>query len=358
MPPPPADRSRASAGPARAVARAGAGAAEPVTDDAIGSKSLDDLNRELAAEARVLRARLNEVDSAGQQVLQGNADVLKKYPTWQVTIEGHCDERGTAEYNLALGERRAVAARTYLVSLGIPADRIRTVSYGKEFPFDPGTRRSGVVEEPPRALRHHGEVARLYGDHDYATTYNPARRSWRSLCWRRPRRLGAANREHEQMMADIRMLQEQNQRLQLALAALNEALKAVNAKLDDQAAATRKGFADQKLLIDGVTRRPARAAREARRDQRPADLAVAGRGWPARLVHQHAGAPGCGARARRTPTGRRPSGDRRGYRHDQLPAPAGAAARSARRPRRLYETAYADYTAGQWSLAVRGSRPI
>jgi len=55
-----------------------------------------------------------------------------------ITIEGHCDERGTAEYNLALGERRAVAARTYLVSLGIAADRLRTVSYGKEFPFDPG----------------------------------------------------------------------------------------------------------------------------------------------------------------------------------------------------------------------------
>ncbi len=55
-----------------------------------------------------------------------------------MTIEGHCDERGTAEYNLALGERRAVAARAYLVSLGIAADRLRTVSYGKEFPFDPG----------------------------------------------------------------------------------------------------------------------------------------------------------------------------------------------------------------------------
>jgi peptidoglycan-associated lipoprotein len=55
-----------------------------------------------------------------------------------VTIEGHCDERGTAEYNLALGERRAVAVKTYLVSLGISPDRLRTVSYGKEFPFDPG----------------------------------------------------------------------------------------------------------------------------------------------------------------------------------------------------------------------------
>ena len=55
-----------------------------------------------------------------------------------MTIEGHCDERGTAEYNLALGERRAGTARTYLVSLGIAADRLRTVSYGREFPFDPG----------------------------------------------------------------------------------------------------------------------------------------------------------------------------------------------------------------------------
>jgi len=71
-------------------------------------------------------------------VLQANAAVMKKYPAWQVTIEGHCDERGTAEYNLALGERRALAARTYMVSLGIPADKVKVVSYGKEFPFDAG----------------------------------------------------------------------------------------------------------------------------------------------------------------------------------------------------------------------------
>ena len=59
-------------------------------------------------------------------------------PNITVTIEGHADERGTREYNLALGERRAVAARTYLVSLGIQPQRVSTVSYGKEFPFDPG----------------------------------------------------------------------------------------------------------------------------------------------------------------------------------------------------------------------------
>ena len=110
----------------------------PVTDDAIGSKSIDDINRESPLQPIFFGLDQSEVDQAGQQLLPRNADVLKKYDTWQITIEGHCDERGTAEYNLALGERRAVAARNYLVSLGVSADRIKTVSYGKEFPFDPG----------------------------------------------------------------------------------------------------------------------------------------------------------------------------------------------------------------------------
>ena len=85
----------------------------------------------------------SEVDDSSRPVLQANAAVLKKYPTWVITIEGHCDERGTAEYNLALGERRAVSARTYLISLGIDANRLRTVSYGSEFPFDPAHQESG-----------------------------------------------------------------------------------------------------------------------------------------------------------------------------------------------------------------------
>jgi peptidoglycan-associated lipoprotein len=62
------------------------------------------------------------------------AEWLKKYPQNSVTIEGHCDERGTREYNLALGERRAAAAKKYLVALGISANRIGTISYGKERP--------------------------------------------------------------------------------------------------------------------------------------------------------------------------------------------------------------------------------
>jgi len=67
--------------------------------------------------------------------LAETAQYLRNYPTERVTIEGHCDERGSTEYNLALGDRRANATKQYLVSLGISADRITTVSYGKEKPF-------------------------------------------------------------------------------------------------------------------------------------------------------------------------------------------------------------------------------
>jgi len=67
--------------------------------------------------------------------LSTTADFLKKYPRFKVTIEGHCDERGSTEYNLSLGDRRATAVKQFLVSLGISADRLSTVSYGKEKPF-------------------------------------------------------------------------------------------------------------------------------------------------------------------------------------------------------------------------------
>jgi peptidoglycan-associated lipoprotein len=75
------------------------------------------------------KADLREGDRA---VLSKNAEVLKKFDFLKVTVEGHCDERGTVEYNLALGERRSKAAYDYVVSLGVPADRLKTVSYGKE----------------------------------------------------------------------------------------------------------------------------------------------------------------------------------------------------------------------------------
>ena len=110
----------------------------PISEDPIASADLDTINKNSPFQPVFFALDSYEVDSAGQQVLNADAALLKKYPSWVITIEGHCDERGTAEYNLALGEKRALAAKTYLVSLGIPADRLRTVSYGKEFPFDPG----------------------------------------------------------------------------------------------------------------------------------------------------------------------------------------------------------------------------
>jgi len=75
----------------------------------------------------------------GRQTLNRQAEWLKKYGNYQITIEGHCDERGTREYNLALGERRANAARQYLIAQGIPAARLKTVSYGKERPDPVGS---------------------------------------------------------------------------------------------------------------------------------------------------------------------------------------------------------------------------
>ena len=72
------------------------------------------------------------------ETLKENSALLKRYPGMKFQIEGHCDERGTGEYNLALGERRANSAKKYLVSLGIEPGRISTISYGEERPFDQG----------------------------------------------------------------------------------------------------------------------------------------------------------------------------------------------------------------------------
>ncbi len=79
------------------------------------------------------------LSSAGRDALNKNAEyLLKKSVSVKIQIEGHCDERGSDEYNLALGEKRAKAALNYLVTLGVPADRLSFISYGKEKPADPG----------------------------------------------------------------------------------------------------------------------------------------------------------------------------------------------------------------------------
>jgi peptidoglycan-associated lipoprotein len=139
-PPPPTSPSTTTRPPAppEPVAEPTIVPPEPVRDDAISAGSLDDLNKNSPLKPVFYELDSSDLSSEAQQALNANAALLKRYPSWTVTIEGHCDERGTPEYNLALGERRAITARAYLVSLGIPADRMRIVSYGKEFPFDPG----------------------------------------------------------------------------------------------------------------------------------------------------------------------------------------------------------------------------
>jgi len=78
-----------------------------------------------------------DIRLADAEILKGNSALLKKFPNVKIQIEGHCDERGTNEYNLALGERRANSTKKYLTSLGVTADRVSTISYGEEKPMDP-----------------------------------------------------------------------------------------------------------------------------------------------------------------------------------------------------------------------------
>ena len=84
----------------------------------------------------------SELREDARQTLQTKAEALRQFPDIRIRIEGHCDERGTVEYNLALGERRADAARAYLVDLGIDPDRMTTISYGEERPAMDGNNES------------------------------------------------------------------------------------------------------------------------------------------------------------------------------------------------------------------------
>jgi peptidoglycan-associated lipoprotein len=81
----------------------------------------------------------SDVDSEAQAILTRQAAWLQKYPNVRVTVEGHCDERGTREYNLALGDRRANAAKNFLINAGVSAARISVISYGKERPLATGS---------------------------------------------------------------------------------------------------------------------------------------------------------------------------------------------------------------------------
>lgn len=81
----------------------------------------------------------SELNASSQNTLRTHATWLLDKPNAKVVVEGHCDERGTSEYNLALGERRARSVFDYLRSLGVPAERMSTISYGKELPLDPAS---------------------------------------------------------------------------------------------------------------------------------------------------------------------------------------------------------------------------
>ena len=106
------------------------------------SSSLDQLKAgqpPITAASSPLNDLLFEFDSYdlrgnARDILRGNADWLKSNPSARIEVEGHCDERGTSEYNLALGAKRSQTAKDYLVSLGVSPDRISTISYGEEIP--------------------------------------------------------------------------------------------------------------------------------------------------------------------------------------------------------------------------------
>jgi peptidoglycan-associated lipoprotein len=80
----------------------------------------------------------SDIRSDQRDKIRTDADIFRTWTEWAVTVEGHCDERGTNEYNLALGERRAAAAKQALIAEGVDAARLNTISYGEERPVDPG----------------------------------------------------------------------------------------------------------------------------------------------------------------------------------------------------------------------------
>lgn len=135
-PPKTAAAPRESAPPSSATAVAPPGAAQPpsLAPDVL-SEDLATLNRRGYLKDAFFDYDKADLREDARAALAGDALWLKKYQGAKIMIEGHCDERGTEEYNLALGDRRANAAREYLASLGVPGSRVLSVSYGKERPF-------------------------------------------------------------------------------------------------------------------------------------------------------------------------------------------------------------------------------
>jgi peptidoglycan-associated lipoprotein len=135
-PPPPAAPATPPAPPPPPAPPASPPASVALTDEQIfAQKSLEQLNAERPLGDAFFNLDESTIRDDARGALQKNAEWMKRWGSTRVSVEGHCDERGTAEYNLALGERRANSVKEYLVSLGVPADRVAVVSKGKESPF-------------------------------------------------------------------------------------------------------------------------------------------------------------------------------------------------------------------------------
>jgi peptidoglycan-associated lipoprotein len=128
-PPPPPPPPRAQQAPPPPAPRALS------EDEVFSRKSVDQLNAERPVDDVYFDLDKAEIRDDARGPLQKNSDWLKRWSSTQIAIEGHCDSRGSSEYNLALGSRRATAIKDYLVNLGVPATRITIVSKGKEQPF-------------------------------------------------------------------------------------------------------------------------------------------------------------------------------------------------------------------------------
>jgi len=135
-PPPVVSRSAPPAPPAPAPAPRAVRESAPLTEAEIFARqSLDELNAQHPLQDVFFELDQAQLTGAARTTLQHDADWMKKWTSTQVLVEGHADERGTNEYNLALGERRAHGVQSYLASLGIAAGRIRLVSKGEDAPF-------------------------------------------------------------------------------------------------------------------------------------------------------------------------------------------------------------------------------
>jgi peptidoglycan-associated lipoprotein len=130
LPPPPGDAATAGEAPT--------GATGP-TDGAIRPGSNEDFKRSVQSNTVLFGVDLYDIDATARGILDEQAAYLARFPQTRITIEGHADERGTREYNLALGDRRANAAKNYLAAKGIDAGRMTTISYGKERPVALGS---------------------------------------------------------------------------------------------------------------------------------------------------------------------------------------------------------------------------